>query len=485
VDFPDDPFLTFGGGTGPFTITPGGADVIKFLQMNANGADEGLYTASITITHNDPSFPSPYSIPIEFYVDNDFVCTPDNIVLSTNVASPGSLALEISPDGRFAAKNPEGGLWRHSDSSSGIYDASLIIAHGTQSVDTLTFMNIFDHPANGQHGFVALSDMEADSSAYGTGDGTACATVSMCTKDSVVGIDVTWSFSQNPDMKDEVVLVEYQLYRLNPSVPITDLAIGTLIDFDVRPAKRLGSVQQGVYNTSGSDGTRSLIWQQGSDTAGHLAVGNNTATRFRVGVALPDEFEGAMTGSVRDNFTFGAEDEDASELVGDPIEHRRGPSDGFLYSNLQNVGPGIDLYPGAATDLYTFVALDKGVSIANGEVLTYRMVLASDTISEASFKQRVDEGLVMASTGNICSECDCPCWADPLCDGTRSNVQDVTSTVNVAFRGAAGVIDPGCLFERTDVDANGSTSVTDLVKVVNVAFRGQAVAANYVDPCAP
>lgn len=81
------------------------------------------------------------------------------------------------------------------------------------------------------------------------------------------------------------------------------------------------------------------------------------------------------------------------------------------------------------------------------------------------------------------ASCTCPCASDPQCDGIISNVQDVVITINVAFRGVAGVMDAGCPNERTDVDANGVTSVTDVVKVINVAFRGQTAAANYVDPC--
>lgn len=83
------------------------------------------------------------------------------------------------------------------------------------------------------------------------------------------------------------------------------------------------------------------------------------------------------------------------------------------------------------------------------------------------------------------SLCTCACKYDPQCDGVRSNVQDVVQTVNVAFRGTPGVVDPGCPRERTDVDANGFTNVQDVVAVVNVAFRGAFAATTYVDPCAP
>ncbi|HWO56507.1 MAG TPA: tandem-95 repeat protein [bacterium] len=82
-------------------------------------------------------------------------------------------------------------------------------------------------------------------------------------------------------------------------------------------------------------------------------------------------------------------------------------------------------------------------------------------------------------------ECGCPCPGDPICDGVRSNVQDVVTTIGVAFRGTAPVTDPGCLRERTDVNCTGTTDVLDVVKVVGVAFRGQSAAVEYCNPCAP
>jgi len=82
------------------------------------------------------------------------------------------------------------------------------------------------------------------------------------------------------------------------------------------------------------------------------------------------------------------------------------------------------------------------------------------------------------------STCSCPCHADPQCDSIVS-VQDVVLTVNVAFRGAASVTDPGCPRRQTDVNCDGVTTVADVVKVVNVAFRSGSRATNFCDPCAP
>jgi hypothetical protein len=128
------------------------------------------------------------------------------------------------------------------------------------------------------------------------------------------------------------------------------------------------------------------------------------------------------------------------------------------------------------------IALDKGRSIAAGETLSYTMILLSDTISEASLKATSDQAL--ASYQSLCplGGDGCPCWADPNCDGIRSDVIDVVLVINVAFRGAPPILDPTCWVERSDVDANGTTNVVDVVRVVNVAFRGASVASQYVSP---
>ena len=84
----------------------------------------------------------------------------------------------------------------------------------------------------------------------------------------------------------------------------------------------------------------------------------------------------------------------------------------------------------------------------------------------------------------IAGSCACPCHTDPQCDGF-SNVLDVVQTVNVAFRGAAPVFDPDCLFEQTDMDCSGFSNVLDVVRIVNVAFRGNSPESQFCDGCAP
>lgn len=469
TDFPGNPTLSLT--TGAYTIIAGDPDIVRTVTMAANNAPEGLYVGQIAITHNDGTKPSPRTFPVEFFVFNNFFC-PENEVIKTGVASPGSLALQVESNARFASQFDEGGLWRYSDSSASIFDGSLLIAHGAQSVDTTVFLRFFDRNSNGQFGFRAQGDLVIDTSAYGTGSGCAYATAKMSTRDSIVGVTVEWAFPQDAT-KDEMVLARYKVYRHQPAVAVSNLAIGILMDMDIVPAARLGTMQSGVTNVPGSDGTRNLVWQGGSDTAGHVAVGQNTTARFRGGIASKDPFKYAHVGNNIDDVQPGG-----------------GPTDGFLYQSLIQTGGAIDLFSDSAVDLYTMMALDNGRSIAAGETLTYVVVFASDTIDEASFKAKIDDGLSFAGSASLCEavSCNCPCKYDPAptptCDGF-TDVLDVVGAVNIAFRGTAAITDPQCPFARSDVQADGVTDVLDVVRIVNVAFRGQTVAANFVDPCAP
>jgi hypothetical protein len=466
TDFAGAPTLTLSGGAGAYSIPAGNPDIVKSVTMAANGAAEGLYTGQISITHNATNETSPFNYPIEFFVFNEFFCPVDE-VLKTGVASPGSLALEVESNGRFASQNAEGGLWRHSDSSSTVFDGSLLVSHGAPGTDSTVFLRFFSRNTSGQFGYRAQGDLAIDTSAYGSNAGYACATAQMSTRDSVVGVQVEWVFPQTQSA-DEVVIAHYKFYRHNNAVAISNLAVGILVDADAIPASRLGSIQSGATNEPGSDGVRNLVWVGGVDTIGHSVVGTNTATRFRGGIAVPGGFEGAIVGN----------------NVAD-IQPSGGPSDGFLYSNLQNLA-GIDLYSVADTDLYVMIALDKGKTIAVGETLSYDLIFVSDTISEASLKSKVDAAAASINTITCASGCSCPCYADPaptVCDGI-TDVLDVVGTVNVAFRGFAAVFDPGCPRERTDVNCDGATDVLDVVRVVNVAFRGFTPASQFnCDPC--
>jgi hypothetical protein len=82
----------------------------------------------------------------------------------------------------------------------------------------------------------------------------------------------------------------------------------------------------------------------------------------------------------------------------------------------------------------------------------------------------------------ISAGCSCNCHADPVCDG-NSNIQDVVTVVNVAFRGVVDTVDPACTHVgRTDLNCDCVTSVLDVVNMVNHAFRGDVTP--FCDACA-
>ena len=83
----------------------------------------------------------------------------------------------------------------------------------------------------------------------------------------------------------------------------------------------------------------------------------------------------------------------------------------------------------------------------------------------------------------IALPCDCACHADPVCDfGT--DIVDVVTLTNEAFRGAAAIVDSECTHaSRSDVDCDCAVSVLDVVRVIDVAFRGADPTVKFCDAC--
>jgi hypothetical protein len=144
------------------------------------------------------------------------------------------------------------------------------------------------------------------------------------------------------------------------------------------------------------------------------------------------------------------------------------------------------------------VAATTGVSSSTNYALGQYSVNSGGALDAASPAYRLDVEVGHPFQGGASSQsyqmaightygagggCSCPCAYDPQCDGVISDVLDVVSVINVAFRGQPAVQDPSCPKQRSDVDANGVTDVIDVTKVINVAFRGQPAASSYVNPC--
>lgn len=499
--FPGLPTLTLDDPSGSYSIPDGDPDLIRTVTMASNGAEEGLYQGEISVSHNDPN-PSnlnPRVFPIEFFVFDQFYST-ESAFLKTGAPGPGSLKLLIGSDGRFASGQTEGGLWRHSDSSSSIFDASLLLAYGPQGPDTTVFHRFYNRQSNGQNGFRPQSELWIDTMGSARdGQPYRIAGAYMTTRDSVMGINMSWYFPQNPDA-DEAVIVNYQIFP-GPHYlgsTITDVATGLIADFNVYPAQRppLDTAQIDATNLGLADGFRNLAYMRGVNRQSYYPTPTNTTLRFRAGVAVPSssQFGGAFIGNNMDNQVGG------------------GPTDSWLYALLQNVGGFVEIAEVVDTDLYIMVGFDKdqsynmtGTTWQNSDqqyratnTSNFTAVFASDTTDDASFKTTIDQAAALVNAGTFEGCAVCPCRYDPTCDGFP-NVTDVVEIVNGAFRnvtpdpailGGPGTDDDhanqaGCNFDSRDVDADGVIGLLDVTKMINVVFRNYQLNApnTFVDPC--
>jgi hypothetical protein len=84
--------------------------------------------------------------------------------------------------------------------------------------------------------------------------------------------------------------------------------------------------------------------------------------------------------------------------------------------------------------------------------------------------------------GVVTVVCNCPCFADPSCDGVPDLI-DVIYAVNQVFRGFPVTQDPQCPKQQVDVDCDGVVTINDVVRIIDVAFRGVDKASAFCHPC--
>ncbi|MBD3297481.1 MAG: hypothetical protein GF341_02420 [candidate division Zixibacteria bacterium] len=345
--------------TGAYSVLPGSPVDIRTVTMDASMASiqsggEGLYQSAIEISHNDTTQAIPLTIPVDFFVFDEFYC-PEFVTLNT-----GWLWLEMSNVERQGNRSQEdGGLSRlATDTSYSIYDASLVIAV-PPSPDTLVFRNIIGE-GNGQPGFRALGPLEIDTSAYGTNAGRATASARQTTVDSTIGIDVEYIFPQDPD-SCEFVLIKYSISNCTADT-LHDLIIGQATDFDVVPSVREADsiYQPGTQNTGHVREDFNLIYQQGVDSIGHVIVGDRTATRFKGGITAIQTFA-APRAWIAPNDPW---------LLARPGE---GFHEGYLYDEMTEIG--FELFPpndpDPEEDLHAVMVMEQDVDLGPDDERRY------------------------------------------------------------------------------------------------------------------
>lgn len=358
IDPPGGTWLTISG-AGDYTIPPGGSPLTYPVAMNPAGLAEGLYHAQISITHNDTTQPSPFIIPVDFFVFSVFQCS-EYAVLHTRW-----LWLEVSNAGRLARSNPCGGLYRapwtlSADSgNSSLRDASLLIAR-TPSPDTFVYRNIYGI-GNGQPGFRAQLPITMDTSKYGTNAGTATAKTYFTTVDSTIGIDVEYQFPQATDTSN-LVLIFHKLSNLTAS-PLSGLIIGEAADFDITPSTVNAKYQVDARNSSSIYSSLNMICQAGFDSG---------ATQ------LASKYRGGMTAIQCDPAPR------AWTAPSDPWLSARpgaGFSEGYLYQQM--VKSGFEVIPHVGeplvVDLHAVMVFAKNITLAPGEPRHYTLGFVTST----------------------------------------------------------------------------------------------------------
>lgn len=353
--------------TGPYAIAVGGADLTFPMTMNATGLLEGLYTAQISVTHNDPTKTSPIVFPIDFFVFDQFFC-PQYVVLHTRW-----LELEISNIERVAnGPNRTGstlrGLYRaprfgEPDSgNNSIYDASLVIARPPVDIsrppdgilDTVVYRYLWG-TGNYAKGFRALSDLTVDTSRYGTNAGTVYARATQTTVDSILGVDVEYEFPQNSDSSN-FVLINYRISnRTGNAIP--GVIVGEAADFDIKsPVGRL--ISPPGRDKGGVNPGWNLVYQQGADTGGTMPAEKYLAgmTAIQCGVAPRGWVDG----------DFGSFPPEWQEPFGEK----------YLYRNL--VQTGFDVTP-ATGELISVLAFEQNINLTPTTVKHFTLGFVTST----------------------------------------------------------------------------------------------------------
>lgn len=358
--------------TGAYTVNAGAAANVRTVTLSAaappQSTTEGLYQETIRITHNDPNKVSPRDIPVDFFVFDEFYC-PEFLTLNT-----GWLWLRVSNVEEITAtQDDRGGLARLrpgvGDTSWSIYDGSLLIGDPASLPDTLVYMH-FDNDCqlcNDNEGFRALGNLEVDTAAYGSGAGAATAFAKQTTSDSTLGVDVTYIFPQHTDSAN-FVLIKYKVYNRTGSA-INDLVVGQGVDFDVTPGTDQGTVQPGSQNTGHLVTNYNMVYQQGVDTAGHVIVGDNTATRYKGGMSVVSA-TAAPRGWVAPNDPW---------LFGRPGGYFH---QGYLFDEMTK--PGFELFPpnepDPEEDLHSVVVFDQNADISPTGSKLYVLALVSSDV---------------------------------------------------------------------------------------------------------
>ena len=236
--------------------------------------------------------------------------------------------------------------------------------------------------------------------------------------------------------------------------PITGLAIGEAIDWDV-PS------DSGVWNSSSFDGTRSLIYQQGSEFNQDTECMENDQRYAGIAVASV-----IVNGSSQPFWGMYTMDNSTQVFPDSTFD-----ADSLWYYMENNTGYTVsDTTEG---DLHTVATYVWDHTLGVGDELLVLTVLVTGKNGVADFRDAVDEGLFWVWCNEPCA-C-CVIMGDVDHDGDGPNIADLVYLVNFMFNGGPPppCVCPAWYYPETDIDGNGSgPDIADLIYLVNYMFNG-------------
>jgi hypothetical protein len=160
-------------------------------------------------------------------------------------------------------------------------------------------------------------------------------------------------------------------------------------------------------------------------------------------------------------------------LAAAPSTSNDSPCGGTSYSVSWSASPGATGYELYENEAFISTGPDtvRSLSRSSGS-FTYTVRVVHSACGKSAH----------SPSGAVTNVTACTCHGDPSCDGV-TNVVDVTTIINEAFRGQASASSscPGMI--RSDVDCDCAVTITDVVRIINVAFRGVNAATEFCNAC--
>jgi len=348
-------FVGYGQSIPSSVIAKGGAPDVYTVHMNGTGLPNGLYQASIQITHDDPSKVNPFEIDVDFFRADSFICREVSVITTPcvvlGVTNTESWAVQDANSGmRYYAELDDDSLFNP------FYDGSLVIANvtATGGDDSVVYRDVMGNSTPYNPGFRAL---ESPKVSYNAATNDSLVSANQVTVDSTIGISVNYLFPQETE-NCEFVRIKFKIYPRDDQT--RDLIIGAAADIDCPGAAPGGGIQS--ENFGGIVADYNLVYQHGTDTT---RPGGGPDDLIRV----TNKYVSGMTA-----LTCASVKRMVTETNQDHVYTTGGFTDGYIYSQMAATGN--EIWADSTDDLHSIMAIED-VTLAPGDAYVTQIALVT------------------------------------------------------------------------------------------------------------